>query len=202
MLGAEPVELIETARDLACNLHVRDLIFADGNVGSLIHQDVSRLQDGIPEESVGVEVLFLEILLLVLVGRDALKPAERGHHGEQQMKLGVLRNVRLDEDGRLLGIEASGEPVKGHLKNVVLDPRGVSVIGREGVPVGDKEEAIVFFLEPNPVLQCTNIVADVQLACRSHAAQYASVHSLLYFWRHPFLSREPFGKVAGLNGQS
>ena len=128
------------------------------------------MQDGIAEESVGVEILFLEILLLLLVGGHAFEPAQGGHHGEQEVEFGVLRDVRLDEDGRLLRIESGGEPVEDHLEDVCLDARGVSVVGGEGVPVGDKEKTVVVVLEPGPVLQGTDVVADVQLAGRSHAA--------------------------------
>ncbi len=191
------IEEVEPPCDLSCDLHVRNLILADGNVGGLIHQDVGSHEHGIAEESVGVEILLLEILLLLLVGRDAFEPAQRGHHGEQQVEFGVLRHMRLDEDGRLLGIESGGEPVESHFKDVGLDPRGISVIGGESMPVGDKEKAIVFVLEPGPVLQRSDVVANVQFTCRSHAAEYAAVHSLFDFCRHLYLSRGILRKSGG-----
>ena len=97
--------------------------------------------------------------------------------------------MRLDEDGRLLRIESGGEPVEDHLENIVLHPRGVRVIGGEGVPVGGEEKTLVVVLQPDPVLQSAHVVANVQLAGRSHAAQYTAIRSLFCFFRHPFLSR-------------
>ena len=95
-----PVEMIEAPRGLARQLHVRHLVLADRHEGGAVHQDVGALQQRVAEEAVGGQILLLELLLLVLVARHALEPAERGDHRQQQVQLGVLGHVRLDEQRR------------------------------------------------------------------------------------------------------
>src|SRR5262249_49898481 len=74
-----------------------------------------------------------------------------------------------------LRIEAGGEIVRDNLNRVLCDSTGVGVVAGQGVPVGDEVEAIVggIVLQPDPVLQCAEVMADVQLAGRPHAADYA-----------------------------
>ena len=88
------VEGVEAAGDLAGELDVGDLVGADGDEVGLVEEDVGGLEERVAEEAVGGEVLFAELLLLVLVGGDALEPAERGEHAEEQEELGVLRGRR------------------------------------------------------------------------------------------------------------
>ncbi len=118
--------MIEAARDLARHLHVRHLVLAHRHEAPAIEQDVGALQQRVAEEAVGGEVLFLELLLLILVGRHALEPAERRDHRQQQMQLGVLGHVRLDEQRRDAGIEAGGQPVDQHLVDRAPAGRAVS----------------------------------------------------------------------------
>ena len=79
---------------------MRDLVLAHRHVRRPVDQDVGALQQRIAEEAVRREVFFLELLLLILVGRHALQPAERRDHRQQQVQLGVLGHARLDEDRR------------------------------------------------------------------------------------------------------
>jgi hypothetical protein len=97
--------VVEAARDLARDLDVRDLVFADRHELRPVQQDVGALQQRIAEEPVGREILLLQLLLLVLVGRHPLQPAERRDHRQQQVQLGVLRHARLQEDRAGAGIE-------------------------------------------------------------------------------------------------
>ena len=83
------VEGVEAAGDFAGELDVGDLVGADGDEVGLVEQDVGGLQQRVAEEAVGGEILFAELLLLVLVGGDALQPAERREHAEEQEELGV-----------------------------------------------------------------------------------------------------------------
>ncbi len=73
-----------------------------------------------------------------------------------------------------LGIEAGGEVVEDHLKRVLLHHARVGVVGGQRVPVGDEEEAVVLVLQVDPVAQGADVVAEVQLAGGSHAAQHAA----------------------------
>ena len=79
------------------------------------------------------------------------------------------------------GSSPAASQSKAISKMLSLTLRGVGVVGGEGVPVGDKEKTVVVVLEPGPVLQGADVVANVQFACRSHAAEYAAVHSLFCF---------------------
>ena len=92
-----------TSRD---ELEVRDLILADRHEARVVHRDVGGLQQRIAEEADRRQVLVLQVLLLLLVGRHALEPRHRHDHRQQQVQLGVLGHERLDEERALLRIEA------------------------------------------------------------------------------------------------
>jgi len=173
-VGLAAVEVVEAARDLARDLDVRRLVDADRNVGRLVDQDVGRLQQRIAEEAVGREVLVLEALDLVLVRRHALEPAERRSHREQREQLGVLGQPALDEERRLVGVEAGGEPVGDHLVDRSLDHLALLVVRRQRVPVGGEEEALVLVLQAHPVLERAVPVAEVHRPGRPHAGENAA----------------------------
>jgi hypothetical protein len=144
-----------------------------GTYGRLVDQDVGRLQQRVAEEAVGREVAVLELLHLVLVGRHALEPAERRAHRQQREQLGVLGQAALDEDGRVVGVDAGGEPVDHHVVDVLLDDAALFVVRRQRVPVGDEVEALELGLQPDPVLERAVVVAEVQRAGRAHAREDA-----------------------------
>jgi len=139
-LSGRPKWWVELADDLARYLQVRDLVLSHRHRVRAVQRHVRRLQDRVPEEAVGVEVLLLELLLLLLEGRHPLQPADGRDHGEEQVELGVLLDVALDEERAALGIESGGDPVGEHLPLGLRDARGVLVLAGEGVPVGRKEK--------------------------------------------------------------
>jgi hypothetical protein len=51
------------------------------------------------------------------------------------------------------------------------DALRVVVLGGQGVPVGDEEQAGVLVLQPDPVLQHPVVVAQVQAAGRAHPGE-------------------------------
>ena len=104
-------EVVEAPHDLARQLEVRHLILADRHELRVVHRDVGRLQQRIAEEPDRRQILVLQLLLLLLVGRHALEPRHRHDHRQQQVQLGVLGHERLDEERALLGIEAGADPV-------------------------------------------------------------------------------------------
>src|SRR5438045_8310889 len=93
------------------------------------------------------------------------------------MQLSMLRHVRLNEHGAALGIEAGCKPIEHDLERVALDARGIGVVGSERVPVGNEEEALVGILQLDPVGQRSHVIAKVQLAGGTHAAQYPAATS-------------------------
>src|SRR5208337_133453 len=119
-------------------------------------------------------VFVLDVLALLLVAGDALQPSQRRNHAEQQMQLGVLGHMRLDEQRAALGIEPRREIVKYDLKRVLLDAAGVGVVGSQRMPISNEEKTIVLVLQAHPVAQRPNIIAEVQLSGGSHAAQDAA----------------------------
>ena len=74
--GFAAIDVIEAPRDFARDLDVRDLIFAHRHVLRAIQQNVRALQQRIAEKSIGAQVMVGELRLLILVGRNALQPAQ------------------------------------------------------------------------------------------------------------------------------
>ena len=167
------VEAVKPPRNFAGQFHVRHLIFADRNDVRLVDQNIRRLQHGITKKTVGVQIFFLDVFLLLFVGRDALQPAQRSDHRKQQVQFGMRRHVRLDEHHALCGIEPGREPIQQHFDRVLFQMRGVGIVGGQCVPVGDEEKAVVLVLHADPVFERAHVVAQVQFAGRAHSAQHA-----------------------------
>src|SRR5439155_14328190 len=102
-------------------------------------------------------------LCLVLELRLARELTERRHRVEQPVELAVLRDVRLHEYDRPLGVEADGEQPDRHFDGPLGEARHLVRL-RDGVQIDDREEAVVLMLQRNPVLDRAEIIADVQLA--------------------------------------
>ena len=185
------IETIKSADDFAAEFDVGFLVFADGDdevgIRLAVHDDIRRLQNRVPKEPESVQVLVLNIVERFLIGGNALEPAERRDHGQQQIQLRVLGNLRLHEQRGFVGIESRGQPVDADLDSVLRDDRRVGVIGGEGVPIGNEVKAFVLriVLQANPILERAEIMSDVQAAGGTHAAQdaFAFVGSMVC-WRH------------------
>src|ERR1700704_2186397 len=91
------------------------------------------------------------------------------------MKLGVFGDLRLQKDDAFLRVETGGQVVDHDLDAVLGDGAGVGVVAGQRVPVGDEVETVEgrIVLQADPVLQRAEIVADVQAAGGTHAADYA-----------------------------
>ena len=85
----------------------------------------------------------------------------------------MLRHMGLEKQDGLFRIQTGGQPVEGDLERILLHARGVCIIGSERVPIDHAEEAFVLVLHSDPVLQGTDIVAEMKLPRRAHAAEYA-----------------------------
>ena len=170
------VDEVEAPRQLARQLDVRHLVLAHRHVRRLVEQDVRRLQHGVAEVAVGDGLLVeVQVADLLLERRDALEPRLAHQHREQQVQLGVLLHLGLDEEDALLRVEPGPEPVEHHVVDVVLQPRGVLVAGREHVPVGDHVVvAPAVVLQPHPVLERADVVAQVHAPGGAHAREDAA----------------------------
>jgi len=181
--------VVKASRDFSRQFDVRNLVLADRNKVCPVNQDVRRLQQRIPQEAVRAEVLIFDVLALLFVGRDALEPPERRDHAEQQVQFGMLRNMRLDEQSRLLRIQPGRQEIRGDFDTALFHARGVGVIRCERVPVGDEKKAVILLLQAHPVLQGADVMSEVELAGWSHAAQNAAFCFFCDF-AHPLRTQE------------
>jgi len=69
---------------------------------------------------------------------------------QQEVQLGDLGKVGLEEDGGALRVDAGGEPVEHHLDDRRTDRRRLGRLS-QGMVVGDEEDALVL------VLSCTQL---------------------------------------------
>ena len=153
------VDVVEAPREFPCEFQMGQLVFAYRNEVRLVQQDVRGLEHGIAEKAVGAEVFFFDLVLLFFVGRIPLQPGHGHHHGEQEMQHGMFGDMRLDKDSRSFRVDAGSQPIDQEFAYEFADAAGVGVVRREGMPVGDEEEALIVFLEGFPVFQGAEIVA-------------------------------------------
>ena len=184
--------VVRLPHDFSAQFHVRDLIITDWNeklrARLAINHDVGALQHGVAEEPVVVKVLVLNVFERLFVGWHALQPAQRRHHGQQQVQFRVLWNHRLLKKYAFLGIQPRRQIINHDLQRVFRDRGRVRVIAGQRVPIGDEVEAVVggpFFisgvLQAHPILQCSEIMPDVQPPRRPHPAEHPSSLPLIPF---------------------
>ena len=166
-----PIDPVEAPDDLARQLEMGGLVLADGHEVRLVDDDVGRLEDGIAQKSVRVEVPVLDLLLHLLERRDAFEPGQGRDHGQDEMEFGVLLDVGLEEHHAFLRVEPDGEPVQGDLERVGLDDLGVHVLRAQGVPADDRVEAPVDVLKFQPVAQGADEVAEMLRSRRPDSAE-------------------------------
>ena len=146
-----------------------NLVLAHRHLVGAIDQDIRAHQQRITQESVGREILVRQFFLLILVGRHAFQPAQRGDHGQQQIQFGMFRHARLDEQRGLRRIDARRQPVDDHVPHALLDDLRRIVVRGQRVPVGHKEQALVLVLHFHPILQHTMVMPQVQTARGAHS---------------------------------
>ena len=166
--GFASIDMIEAARDLAGEFDMRHLVFTDRHLGGAVDQDIRALQQRITEKAVSAQVFFRELFLLILVGRHALQPAQRGDHRQQQMQLGVFRHSGLNEQRGACRIDAGSQPVHHHVPHILLDDLRRVVMRGQRVPVRHEEQAFVFVLHLHPIFQHTVVMAQVQTSGWAH----------------------------------
>ena len=92
------VERVEALGDVAGELEVLRLIFADGDGGGLVEQNVGGHEAGILKQAVADGFLFRGFGLIL---GHALQPADGRDTGEHPGKLGVGGHGRLDHDAAI-----------------------------------------------------------------------------------------------------
>ena len=91
---------------------------------------------------------------------------------KQPVRLGVRRDVALDEDGRAIGIEPGREQ---HRREV--ERRGAQLVGvvldADRVEVDDAEEALAELLRRDVLAESADVVAEMLLSCWLDAGEDA-----------------------------
>ena len=176
------VDSVELVHDLAALLQHGHLILTGRHSGGTERRDIRCLADGVGEEAhrdAGLEVPHLD---LALHGGVALQAAHRDQIHIIEAQLGQLRHHGLDEDVDLVGVQTAGQIVQCHLQDVLAHLlRVVGVVG-QCLRIGDHDKDLVIFagvLQPHPLLQRADIVANVQAAGGTVAGQNNFFHDVL-----------------------
>ena len=188
------VDGVELMDDLAALLDHGALVLTCGDGSGLEGGDVRSLADGVSEEAhrnAGLEVLLLD---LGLDGGVALQAGDGDEVHIIETQLGQLRHHGLDEDVCLGGVDAHGQIVQSDLQDVLAHLlRIVGVVG-EGLCVSDHDIDLVELarvLQPDTLLQRTDIVADMEPARRAVARQNDLFHTFLLFHQAHFSLTSP-----------
>ena len=199
--------MVEPPRNLPRDLHVRRLVDSYGHKVRLVHQNVGRLQHRIAENPNRRQVLLFQLLLLVLVSRNPLQPAQRRNHLQQRVQRKMRRHLALQKDRALLPVQSGRQKVQRNLAHVGLQRFCIGVVGGQRVVVGDEVEALILraailqhlVLQLHPVLQRAHVVAQVQPSRRTHAAQNALARRMICLFAHFSLSGKGTGFCPGLH---
>ena len=154
--------LVEAQRQVSGDLEVLALVVTDGHAGGVVDEDVRGHEDGIGEEP-DVGVVPLGRLVLELRHPGGL--AEGRLAGEDPHELGVLTDVALAEDRRALRVHSPGDELRGGHPGTPGDGLRVGR-HREGVEVGDEVVRVEVLLQPDPVDERPEVVAEVQGVAR------------------------------------
>src|ERR1043165_5024552 len=138
------------------------LVFPDRNPIGLVQQDVGKRDGRIVEQS-GHHAFLLRRLVLVL--RLSFELADRRQRIQDPGKLGMLRNGRLNEQRRLLRIDAGGKERERHVTTTLAELRRI-IAGDDRVIIQHHEDRLGLVLPPCPVLHRAEVVSDVELTGR------------------------------------
>src|ERR1700691_5767325 len=95
----------------------------------------------------------------------------------------MLRHQGLHKEHTAFRVQPRRQPIERHVHRIFPNVRGVGVVSRQGVPVGDKKVAVVLMLQAHPVVEGSHVVAEMQFAGGPHAAQHAfKLRRVLNHW--------------------
>ena len=147
---------VEGVGEVTRQLDVLALVVANRHGVGLIEQDVGGHQRRIVVETGADRLAVVTRLGLELC--HAVQPSNRRKAVEDPRELGVLGDLRLQEERAALRIDARGEQRRGKLACQRAQRRGVLRNG-DGVEVDDAEDVVVAILVGNPVADRANVVA-------------------------------------------
>jgi hypothetical protein len=162
--GVHP--LGEVARDL----QVLALVLADRDERGVVHEDVGGHEHRVGEQP---DVGVVPLGGLVLELRHAAHLAHRRLAGQDPRELGVLANVALAEHRRGLGVDTARDELGRRHPGAAPQHLGVGGHGQR-VQVGHEVVGVEVLLQPDPVDQRPQVVAEVQgVARRLHPREDA-----------------------------
>jgi len=89
-----------------------------------------------------------------------------------------LRNMRLNEDNALMGVNAGRQPVKHHFINI-FPKRFSSFQSGESMNIHHAVDALIFILKGNIILHRSQVVTDMLSACGARARENAFSHLIV-----------------------
>ena len=134
-----------------------------------IDEDVRRHKHGVGEQpDAGFDALFD----FLLVRDGPFQQTHVGYRAEDPGQLGDFRHVRLAEKVALAGSSPRRQVIQGDIHGSFAERGGV-LGGRQGMVIGNEIKALALVLQGDVLLDCAEIIAQVQFARRLDAAEYA-----------------------------
>ena len=142
---------------------MRGLVIADRDQVNAWQQDIGDLAHRVCVEP-DRAAFHGESVQLALESRVAFEHPERSDEAEQHRQFSEFRDVALDHERRSFGVEADRQPVERDLQHRITDQVDVVEVVAKRLVVGDQEVALVLVLQFDPVVQCADVVTDMQRA--------------------------------------
>ena len=164
------INRIELPDNLSRLLDHRQLILTDRHRSRLKGRDIRRLADRIGEEADRDIRLEIPELNLILHGRVALQSGDRDEIRVEEGELSEFRDLRLNKECGLLGIESHREIVECHFDDVLSDLLGIVKVVGERLRVRNHDHGSLILagiLQRDSSAKRTHIVAHVQSARRA-----------------------------------
>ena len=157
------------------------LVRTDGYEIGLVKQNICRHQARVSEEA-GVDVVCM-LCGFVLELRHTGELAELCVAVEHPGQLRMGGNVALNEEDTLLRVNAAGEKQGVRLQRVFAEFRRILPY-RDGVQIRQRENAVIFVLQGDPVLESAEIIAQGDGAARLDRAEN-DLFALLFHNKSP-----------------
>ena len=153
------VHAVEAVGDIAGQLEVLHLVRADRHLVRLIEQDIARHQARVGEET-RVDVIGVLCAFILELGH-AGKLAELGVAVEDPSHHRVIGIVALDEEGRLLDVDAARHDKGVHIDNILAECGGILAHG-DRVQVSQRINTVILriLLHFDPVFDSAEVVAE------------------------------------------
>ena len=161
--------IVELLGNIPRKLEMLLLIFADGNMGCAVDENIGGHQGGIGVEADGCVFAVLASLFLEL--RHPVEPAEACRAIENPGQFRVLGNLTLVEDDVLLRVDAAGDESGGHFTNICRK-RFRILRDRDGVQIHDTINAVMAFLKRHEFRDCAQIITEMQISGRLNAGKH------------------------------